>query len=70
MNFKKLFPYIQYFFLKKNKILLTLIDDRLLNDISIGGFKYEIKLPKLFRSKELEVDKIDNLYTEVCLLNI
>lgn len=68
--FRKLFPCIQFFFLKRNKTFFTLIDERLLQDAPFGVFKRQLKLPKLYRSYDLEADEIDNLYTEMYLLNM
>jgi len=67
--FKKAFPRIQRFFLRKNLTLFTVIDKRLFGTPSPGpGFNYTLRYPRLFRSKNIQPCHIDNLYTELIFL--
>ncbi len=64
--FKKAFARLQWFFLKENKTVLTVVDKRLLALCNPGfGFSYTLRYPRLYRSDDLPPEKIDNLYSEL-----
>ncbi len=67
--FKKNMGRIQGEFLRINRTPLTVIDRRLLpGPIPFPGIKYNLRYPRLFRSRNLSPEDIDNLYTELLFL--
>ncbi len=60
---------IQRKFLKMNRTFFTVVDQRLLKDQRLfPSFLYTLRYPRLYRSKDLKPQDIDNLYTELLYL--
>jgi hypothetical protein len=56
--------------MKRNKTLFIIIDSRILSKINVPfSFDMPLKSFKLYRSSTLRPDKIDNLYSELVILN-
>jgi hypothetical protein len=67
--FKKAFSKIQWFFLKENKTLFTIVDKRLIANCHPGfGYSYTLRYPRLYHFDDLPPEKIDNLYSELLFL--
>ncbi len=67
--FVKIFARLQWYFLRRNRTLFTIVDKRLIGDSKPGpGYSYSLRYPRLYHSDTLQPEQIDNLYSELLFL--
>ncbi len=67
--FVRNFGRLQWFFLRKNRTLFTIVDNRLIRDCRLGlGYSYSLRYPRLYLSDTQKPEQIDNLHSELLLL--
>lgn len=70
-GFEKSLPRLQLYWLRWHGAVLTECDSRLLEGVELPwSHRVSRTIPRLYRSSELEGSQIDNLYSEVVLLNL
>ena len=70
--FRQGFSRLQWYFLRYNRTLFTLVDRRLLGGLRPGpGYGHVLRHPRLYRpAAGLEPARVDNLYSELLLLRL
>jgi hypothetical protein len=65
------FSRLSWFFFRKNRTLCTIVDRRLLQGhVPWPAYGYRLRYARRFRSEHLTASRIDNLYTELPLLQM
>lgn len=70
-GFERTLPRLQFYWLRRHGAVVAECDSRLLEGVELpGSRRIPRTIPRMYRSSDLERSQIDNLYSEVVLLNL